>query len=124
MSGFSFWKSEAALAKITAYVDGLLDGSPRTRCATPAEVEGKRVDELKRMLCKRGLKQSGRKGDLIARLTTEVPNVAKVRSKIRVRVCWAVIDLIHDYGDTGFGDKPEGMCRVEYWLAHLEPSRY
>ena len=29
---------------------------------------------------------------------------------------------IERYGDTGFGDKPPNMCRVEYWLAHLDPE--
>jgi hypothetical protein len=53
-----------------------------------------------------------------------MPNVAKLRRDIRSQVRLAVIKQIHDYGDTGFGDKPEGMCRVGYWLAHLEPSRF
>lgn len=38
------------------------------------------------------------------------------RKQFRSKVCWAVMDLIHDYGDTVFGDKPEGMC--------LAPSRF
>jgi hypothetical protein len=27
------------------------------------------------------------------------------------------------YGDDGMGDKPKEMCRIEYWLAHLDPTR-
>lgn len=119
----SFFSSDE-LVKLAAYVDGLLDGSPRTRCATAAEVEGKTVAELKGMLGYRMLKRSGRKADLIARLTTEGPVLATLRSKIHAQVYYAVHGQIREYGDTGFGDKPEGMCRVEYWLAHLEPSRF
>jgi len=27
--------------------------------------------------------------------------------------------LIHRYGETGYGDKPPDMNRVEYWLQHI-----
>ena len=65
MAKNDFWESEAerdkALADIEAYVDRLLDGSPRIRRATPAEVEGKTNYELKHLLRSRCLKQSGSK---------------------------------------------------------------
>ena len=33
---------------------------------------------------------------------------------------WELDRLMGRYGDDGFGDKPEHMNRVEYWLAHIE----
>ena len=36
----------------------------------------------------------------------------------------AVERMIDDYGDSGFGDKPEDMCRVVYWLQHLNIERF
>ena len=38
---------------------------------------------------------------------------AHITSKVR--------NLIRRYGETGFGDKPESMDTVEYWLSHLKP---
>ena len=38
---------------------------------------------------------------------------AHITSKVR--------NLIRRYGETGYGDKPESMDTVEYWLSHLKP---
>jgi hypothetical protein len=123
MAKKDFWESEAerdkALADIGAYVDRLLDGSPRLRCATPAEVEGKTNYELKHLLRSRCLKQSGSKYYLIARLTTMVPNVAKLRIKIAKDV---MESIKRECRLPGLGDMPEGMCRIQYWLALLNQA--
>ena len=34
-----------------------------------------------------------------------------------------IIHSISRYGDDGFGDKPEGMSRVQYWAQHLDVAK-
>ena len=89
-----------------------------------SDVNGKTVKQLKEMLKSREMKQTGIKSELIARLqqpTVDFEGSPKHR-KMGSLVSRRLIDLINRYGDTGFGDKPQGMCRVEYWLAHIEPN--
>jgi adenylate cyclase class IV len=31
-----------------------------------------------------------------------------------------VIELVARYGETGYGDKPQDMNRVQYWLGHID----
>ena len=38
----------------------------------------------------------------------------------RAETARRVKELIERYGDTGFGDKPDDMNRVIYWISHLE----
>jgi hypothetical protein len=89
---------------------------------------------------------SGRKAALIQRLCTQAPDHASVKRKLQRNVVWRLIGMIERcaailtppnffclvsrlsflflrrYGDDGFGDKPRDMCRVEYWLAHIDPA--
>ena len=34
-----------------------------------------------------------------------------------------IIYSIRNYGDDGYGDKPEGMSRVQYWAQHLDMAK-
>lgn len=47
----------------------------------------------------------------------------KSGKKWRAMVCETsikLIKLVELYGDDGFGNKPETMNRIEYWLGHIE----
>jgi hypothetical protein len=110
------------VARIGGYVDALLDNSPLLLPPIVNEIEGKTVSELREMLGERCLKVSGKKAVLQQRLINEQPHARKIRCRLIRRVISIVRRLIEDYGDDGYGDKPEGVCRVEYWLAHIEPA--
>jgi hypothetical protein len=92
------------------------------------ELQRKTVPLLKALLFWRNQKRGGTKQQLIDRLVTEPPTVDRVNEfrflRVIRKVHSDVMELIFLHGDTGHGDKPEGMCRVEYWLAHLEPNFY
>ena len=80
----------------------------------------------------RGLSRSGTKKAIIDRLARDTDNGGRrgVLRRINLNrrayafhlVVREVAFKIREYGDDGMGDKPEGMCRVEYWLAHIEPA--
>lgn len=43
------------------------------------------------------------------------------RMDLAVRsVASKVMDLVQRYGETGFGNKPENLTTLEYWLAHID----
>ena len=75
------------------------------------------------MLAKRGLTTRGNKAELVERLHSTEPNQEKIRKRYHQNLFRDVIRMIERYGDDGMGDKPEEMCRVEYWLAHLNPDQ-
>ncbi len=39
------------------------------------------------------------------------------------KVLMGLTNLIESYGDDGYGDKPEGLSRVAYWLQHLDVEK-
>ena len=47
----------------------------------------------------------------------------ETRKKCLKRVLESLYFNIFEYGDNSMGNKPEGLCRVEYWLAHIQPCR-
>ena len=80
----------------------------------------------------RGLRHTGTKAALVARLAdsiengTESSDLATINLNRRAYVFNLVLESvrgsIHSYGDDGMGDKPDGMCRVEYWISHIDPD--
>jgi hypothetical protein len=118
--------TEAESKKVISYVDHLLESGEgewdEFRCATPEETAGKSVADLKEMLVRRGLTVRGRKAELVERLHTAAPERVWIRYRWVQNAIRLVAKHIDRYGDDGFGEKPEGMCRAEYWLAHLEPK--
>jgi len=114
-------------AKINNYLNHLLEsgkgGWEEFRCATPEETNGRNILHLRDMLAKRGLTTRGNKAELVERLHSTEPNQEKIRKRYHQNLFRDVIRMIERYGDDGMGDKPEGMCRVEYWLAHLNPDQ-
>ena len=113
--------------KIINYVDHLLESGESEweefRCATPEETDGKTNEELREMLTQRGLAIRGRKSELLERLHTTTPRRLWIRRRWVQTAMRLVTKHIDRFGDDGMGDKPEGMCRVEYWLAHLNPEQ-
>ena len=89
------------------------------------ELESLKMWELKELLATRHLKKGGKKAELIERLCTAPIDINALNKKNRLYACRNVYLSLHakmsTYGDDGMGDKPDGMCRVEYWLAHLNP---
>ena len=51
-----------------------------------------------------------------------------MRSVWRVRLqndaIWRICVIMERYGDDGYGDKPEGMSRVQYWAQHLDMAKF
>lgn len=45
------------------------------------------------------------------------------RTYAQCTVAGHIWKLIDRYGETGYGDKPEDMDTVEYWLAHIDFER-
>ena len=43
--------------------------------------------------------------------------------EVQVDVHHGIFHNINRYGDDGFGDKPEGMSRVQYWAQHLDMAK-
>jgi len=102
--------------KIAVYVTMLLEGMP-----SEADVRTKTVYELKDMLGYRhhpSCKTTGRKEVLLDRILAFLKCRGEVVHKIDI-VCDGLVTNMAMYGDDGMGDKPPGICRVEYWLAHL-----
>ena len=94
------------------------------------ELKKMNMPGLKGILRARCLKLAGKKADLVDRLCSsdELENhLRKINLKnsatVTRNVLMALRCKIGTYGDDGMGDKPKEMCRIEYWLAHLEPSR-
>ena len=96
----------------------------------PADVETLTVSHLKALLYWRCQPLGGKKVVLVQRLREELDGSMLVTMNRRRQlhtwrlVFWAVFRDIDRYGDDGFGNKPVGMCRVEYWLAHMNPTYY
>ena len=105
--------------KIRVYVDVICDGI--IEMATEDEVKNKKDAELREMLIDRRLKVSGTKADKIKRLLEEPPNLKQIKREKYSDVHFALVDKIEMYGNDGRGNKPVDMCRVEYWIAHLDP---
>jgi len=38
----------------------------------------------------------------------------------RCEVARRIKEMIDEYGDDCYGDKPDGMNRAEYWISHLD----
>lgn len=114
--------SQDECTKIKDYVTALIDGSSNLRPATPCEVHGKTVPELHEMLAVRALPKTGKKAVLLDRLQTVTPDYENVRRAYQREVRYTLAYLIDRYCDDGMGDKPQDMCRIEYWLAHIEPQ--
>jgi hypothetical protein len=108
---------------IVKYIEHLMESGDghwdEFRCATPEETAGKKGYELKEMLAIRGLRTSGNKAALTERLHTEQPDKRKILFRNFRTTLYSVMRLIDRHGDDGHGDKPKDMCRVEYWLAHI-----
>lgn len=60
------------------------------------------------------------------------PSMVKSRKKDSDKLKWHyakcviaghIWKSIEKYGETGYGDKPEDMDTVEYWLAHVDFER-
>jgi hypothetical protein len=112
--------TEEELKKMDSYVAMLMDGFPAV--ATDEMVADKNVGELKTMLHERMLKVSGKKSELKDRLLNTLPDRNKAKNVYGRNVRMNVMLCIRSHGDDGHGNKPPGMCRVEYWLAHLNPE--
>ena len=52
----------------------------------------------------------------------ELPFQSRKYKKQCVTILHEIRDLIDRYGETGFGDKPNDLTPVQYWLQHL-PSK-
>jgi hypothetical protein len=102
--------------KIQAYAEMLAEGVSGR--ATLEDIDCKTVPELKRMLTKRLFQTTGNKASLIERLLNKEANNEAIVQEYFRRAHLTVIRCIHTYGETGFGNNPPHMCRVEYWLAH------
>ena len=77
---------------------------------------------MREMLARRGLPMTGTKAALRDRLLTRDPDRSIVHHKVRHDVLTAVRNNIDRFGEDGYGDKPDHMDPVEYWLAHLNPA--
>ena len=77
---------------------------------------------MREMLARRGLPMTGNKATLRDRLLTGDPNKSKVYCKVRRKILTAVHNNINRFGEDGYGDKPDHMDPVEYWLSHLNPT--
>ena len=119
--------TQAEHARIVNYLNHVLEsgaeGWEEFRCATQEETDGRNLFHLQDMLAKRGLTIKGNKAQILERLHTTEPNKGKIRKRYHRNLVNDVITNIERYGDDGMGNKPEGMCRVEYWLAHLNPDQ-
>jgi hypothetical protein len=121
--------SEEEITKINAYCGMLCP--IKTEADFPVlqrtDMQAMKVVELQDLLTARHLKKSGRKADLIERLCATELDIDLVNREIRKeclkRVLFTLDCKISQYGDTGMGDKPQDMCRIEYWLAHIQPAR-
>lgn len=119
--------TEAERAKIQNYVTTIMEGADDSweelQCATTEATTGKSVSQLKDMLVRRGLKTTGNKAELIRRVTQDKPVWRGVWLRCVRNATLFVARHIDRFGDDGMGEKSEEMCRVEYWLAHLNPDQ-
>ena len=101
-----------------------IEDQPSLRTATADEVTGKTMSELKDMLRTRALSMSGRKADLVARVTHVVPDQRAVQLYMYRIIYKRCCGDIREYGETGFGDKPDELSTWVYWAQHNEIATY
>ena len=111
------------IKKINNYIDMLMEMyQPISEAEMPyAELNKLKAWELKQMVENRNLKLyfNNKKGGNIFNLRHKKPQ----RNKLLAGVLDLLGTHISRYGNDGMGDKPKGMCRVEYWLGHIDPDR-
>ena len=98
---------------ITLYELGAVDA---------ALVQVMTCNDMRELLEERGLRKSGNKLALRARLLEVPADTGEVKRRLNRAVRWHLQRSIRDYGEDGYGDKPVDMDVVEYWLAHIDPT--
>ena len=117
--GTGFYNSDE-IKMINNYVDMLMEMyEPISGDVPYAELSKLQVFGLREMMADRNLKFSNKKSGMILCLRHEKPK----RKRLLAGVLNSLWGNMRRYGNDGMGDKPIGMCRVEYWLGHINPDR-
>ena len=87
-----------------------------------AAVQLMTCNDMRELLEERGLRKSGNKLALRARLLEVPADTGEVKRRLNRAVRWHLQHSIHWYGEDGYGDKPADMDVIEYWLAHIDPT--
>jgi hypothetical protein len=114
------WNLPDEMDKIRRYTQMLVP--PIIPLSTDDELKDKKNDELKQMLKERHQSSTGSKAVMKQKLMTLYVNEKEWRRNMHCALCRYVRNNINRYGNDAFGDKPKDLCRVEYWLAHVNDA--